>query len=47
MLLSEIKVTLDPGHAAALAKRGGVLFKLEPDTQTYVGHADGRPPRFG
>ncbi len=47
LLLSQIKLTLDLGHAAALAKRAGVLFKLEPDTQTYAGHADERPSGMG
>lgn len=47
LLLSEIGVVLDPGHAAALAKRGGVLFKLDPDAQTYIGHSDERLLRSG
>lgn len=43
MLLSEIKLTLDREQAEALAKRIGIIFELEPATQTYLGHARKRP----
>lgn len=43
ILLSEIKLTLDREHAEALAERIGIIFELEPDTQTYLGHARKRP----
>lgn len=41
--LSEIKVTIDAERAAALANRAGVLFELEPESQSYAGHVDERP----
>ena len=43
ILLSEISLTLDQAHAKALTEQAGVMFELEPDTQTYLGHAKERP----
>ncbi|MEK7994694.1 MAG: hypothetical protein AAB403_12895 [Planctomycetota bacterium] len=49
ILLSEIRLTLDDRNAATLARHAGVLFELEPDTQTYAGHASersGKPAEY-
>lgn len=42
-LLSETRLTLDRHLAWSLGQKRGVLFKLEPDTGTYVGHANNQP----
>jgi len=44
MLLSEVRLTVEAGHAEALAERRGIMFELEQDTQTYLGHSRERPP---
>ncbi len=36
-LLTELKLTVDAAMAKALGQRTGVLFELEPESQTYVG----------
>jgi hypothetical protein len=41
-LLSEVTLTLNERNVATLAKQGGVLFELEPSTQTYAGHGSHR-----
>ena len=42
-LLSEIKITINDVHVGILGNKGGVLFELEPETQTYAGHASKQP----
>ena len=42
-LLSEFDITLRPEHEHALAQRLGVMFELEPDSQSYLGHTKERP----
>lgn len=44
-LLSEISVRLNDEHVGILAKEGGVLFELQPDTRTYVGSGRERRDR--
>lgn len=42
-LLSEIKVTIDDVHLGIIGNKGGVLFQLESESQSHVGHASKRP----
>lgn len=44
-LLSEIRININDVHVGILGNQGGVLFELEPETQTYKGHASERPER--
>lgn len=40
--LMEFTVSVSDEHANVLARRGGVLFELEPDGGRYIGHAQNR-----
>lgn len=40
--ICELNLTLRKAHVFALGNKEGVLFELEPDAQTYVGHVGER-----
>jgi len=45
--LSVASVSLVEEHVGVLARRGGILFEINPDGQQYVSHAQDRNSRSG
>jgi hypothetical protein len=47
MKLAEVSVSVPEDQAAILDTKGGILFELSADGQTYIGHSRGEKPSAG